>query len=202
MATYTDPIAIDGLFDSIVFFDPPVPAQDDRLGYSTPVVMDDLFSSIVFMPGVPFQEDRLGYAMPIHIDGDVPGGFLGYGAARAEAKAARKAISTPVGTGQDTTYATAVNTMITKRASLLAGLNAELSVAGTNPVPGVLLKAQAPINRVIHVYDMDSGELVGSAFSDGTGHFSIPGIANGDYYITAHDFGAVQNTSIIQNITV
>lgn len=169
--------------------------------YAIGIFIEDPMADRVSIP-VDTWSNRLGLATPLVIVGEGGASFSGYGAVRTLAKDARKAISAPPGSGQDTSYAVAVNAMIEKRSALLSPLNTELGVTGSVVIPGAVLKSQVPVNRVVRVYDLDSGELVGSAFSDGSGQFSISGIANGDYFITAHDFGTQQNMSIIQNVTV
>lgn len=82
--------------------------------------------------------------------------------------------------------------------TLLTGLDR----LGSTQVSGVLKKTTYPVSREVRLYDRTSGELITSTFSDLQGQFTLTGISPGDYYVTAHDFGTIDNKAIIRNITI
>lgn len=107
-----------------------------------------------------------------------------------------------VPTGSKSSYRDAVSAAGAARAEVLAPLQSALGLSGNVTKPGKVFKSAVAAERVVRIYDQISGELVASTMSNTDGTFSFPGVAHGDYYLTAHDIGTINNTAIIQNITI
>lgn len=88
------------------------------------------------------------------------------------------------------------------RTPLMRTLLTQLGTLGSTEITGILKKTDYPVAREIRLYARASGELVTSTFSDMNGAFTLTGAGPGDYYITAHDFGTIDNKAIIRNITI
>ena len=77
---------------------------------------------------------------------------------------------------------------------------ATLGLVGNSHVAGILYSGGSGVPRVVRLYDQDSGELVGSVFSDTNGGFRFDGVAPGDYFVTSSDLGVKNPTFAVKGV--
>jgi hypothetical protein len=100
-------------------------------------------------------------------------------------------------------YAYAVDLGDKARDKALVGFEGPTGMGfeGNYHVSGTLYSAGEGVPRVVRLYDLDSGELVGSTFSGTLGGFRFNGIAPGEYFVASHDLGLRDPTFAIRGIT-
>lgn len=128
--------------------------------------------------------------------------YTAYITAAGVTRSALLAVGTDPSVSTITALVTATESEKTIRAPVFNSLLTGLGRLGSTAIHGVLKKSGIPAPREIRVYDRTTGELVTSTFSNTNGEFVLTGVSPGDYYVTAHDFGTINNTAVIRNITI